>query len=929
MKTLFNSSRHLRSPQSYSYGAVLPCSKKPSYQKCLDTAGRLKNMKRFLHSRDGAGKGAALMITLAFVTLLTGLALVYLTRATTDRQLAHASYNDGSSDLLARSALDIVVNDFKQEILNAGAVTRSNIQPQRSGADPAIPNLIRRSVRNDGILSPPGISSWASAASSGPVDSTNVKRGEVTSARWNGHYFVPRFTTRDDVVDSTPISNFTAPDWVLMTRNGPVAFSGWNNSLKDPSSTNTNYVVGRYAFAVYDEGGLLDMNLAGYPGWPNNPPCSVIPAPTPWLVNVGRKGTMALADLTALGSTSAPLQAQVDQIVGWRNYAMTQRTVTNFFPTGIPGFATDDCTKADFYGSYLLYFGDPPFTIESLADKLGASIYPFTSAAANVWNGRTDQALTSRQQLLRLRSSLGFSQNVLQYMGTFSRERNQPAPDWPNLNGTLSEGRFNMNNLGLLVPNPCDPTVQTCAPSNGKKKGWQTGKNRNHLSGTVPEIVELFGLFWVKAGIIDTNYKTPGHWTYVDHTGPNPPGQPDPNPHSIICFRGANQQEDFFQILHYALNVARPSGADRCAGHGQQPRTFGIGASLIDQYDSGGDCLAYSPGSWAGTGCDLDPDVVTHNGNNVKYATHTTVIRYGQGPGQSSFAFGMEPNYSTIVGSDGYINGDCPAGQTGGGCSGAPHRPCVGDNQFPCAPPNEPPAPTPAASTQVISHAFSNVGEFGYGIDTSATGGPTPLPTLDFSSPSFPDAPVLDFFCYNPISSAYPRAGIVNLYTRNAPVLAAILAGTLKTNAAANQNPPSPVISGTPAASSEAMTAATRIVTEAQKVLAGNPDYGSVTQTDLTRAIAARLAAAAAQHLPGTGNLTEQEQAVARALAEMGQTRTWNLFIDVIAQTGHYGPNAQNLTDFISEGEKRYWLHIALNRDDGTVLGTQLEEVAE
>ena len=51
--------------------------------------------------------------------------------------------------------------------------------------------------------------------------------------------------------------------------------------------------------------------------------------------------------------------------------------------------------------------------------------------------------------------------------------------------------------------------------------------------------------------------------------------------------------------------------------------------------------------------------------------------------------------------------------------------------------------------------------------------------------------------------------------------------------------------------------------------------------------------------------------------------------IDVIAQTGHYGPNAQTLTDFISEGEKRYWLHIALDRDNGTVLGTQLEEVIE
>jgi hypothetical protein len=316
--------------------------------------------------------------------------------------------------------------------------------------------------------------------------------------------------------------------------------------------------------------------------------------------------------------------------------------------------------------------------------------------------------------------------------------------------------------------------------------------------------------------------------------------------------------------------------------------------------------------------------VVTHNGNNAKYATHTTVIRYGQGNGQNSFAYGMEPNYGNDgTNGDDLWSGDCSHNQSGS----YPHRPCL--------------APTPAASTQVISHAFSNSGEFGYGIDTSPTGVSNNLPTLDFSPPNFPDAPVLDFFSYNPISSAYPRAGIVNLYTRNAPVLAAILAGTLKIDAAANANPPSPVISGTPAATSAAMTAATRIVTEAQKVLAGNPDYGTVTPTDMTRAIAARLAAAAAQHLPGTGNLNEQEQAVSRALAEVGQTRTWNLLIDVIAQTGRYKPNSDlSGSNFVVEGEKRYWLHISLGRDlkinlDGTqtstvdVLGTQLEEVVE
>jgi hypothetical protein len=876
-------------------------------------------MNDFLRSRDGASKGAALMIVLALVVLVTGLALAYFSRTTTDRQLAQSSYNDTSADLLARSALDIVVGDFKQALLDPanGTITRTNIQPSPypipTPAD--IPNLIRFSSRN------------AAASRASNVSSTDASADGrfISLARWNSHYLVPRGNPGSNAVDSSPVPSFTAPDWVLLTAQGPA------------QAPTPNTVIGRYAFAVYDEGGLLDMNLAGYPGWSGNPSAACSPTPTPWLVNVGRKGTVAFADLTALG-TYAPPPSQVDNIIAWRNYAMTRRTGGSF---GNFDYSTEtDCAKQDFYGSYLLYFGDPPFTIESLLDKLAASLYPFTSAANYVSSaGLTDQALMTRQQLLKLRSSLGFSQNVLQYMGTFSRERNRPAPDWPNLSGHLSDGRFNLNNLALVVPNPDD-----CNTVHGKKKGWQTGKNRNHICGTPTEIIELFGLFWVKADVIDTNYKTPGHWRYIYHTGPNPPGDPNPNYNSIICWdpnanRNQARQVDFFQLLNYVLNVGR-GRTDHCGGTlDTQPRTFGIGASLIDQYDSGADCRTLPPGSWAGTGCDLDSHVVTHNGGNVKYATHTTAIEYGQGNGSGAFGFGMEPGYSTTVGSDGYINGDCPAGQTGGGCSGATHRPCVGDNQFPCAQ-NEPPAPTPAAATQVISHAFSNVGELGYGVDTSATG----VPTVDFSPPNFPDAPMLDFFSYNPISSAYPRAGIVNLYTRNEPVIAAMLSSAWKTDAASASPTPAASPSGR-VSTSEALTAAHAIVTEAQKVLAGNPDYGSVTQTDLTRAIAARLSAAAAgRH---SGNLAEQEQDVARALAEMGQTRTWNLFIDVIAQTGKYKPNSLNLTgsNFIVEGEKRYWLHIALGRDlvqsDGTpcppggsgcqvdVLGSQLEEVLE
>ena len=109
-------------------------------------------MKNFLRSRDGASKGAALLIALALVVLLAGLALAYFSRTTTDRQLAQSSYNYTSADLLARSALDIVTSDFKQELLNPAAspVTRTNIQPTAYTPAPQvvstpIPNLIRQS----------------------------------------------------------------------------------------------------------------------------------------------------------------------------------------------------------------------------------------------------------------------------------------------------------------------------------------------------------------------------------------------------------------------------------------------------------------------------------------------------------------------------------------------------------------------------------------------------------------------------------------------------------------------------------------------------------------------------------------------------------------------------------------------------------------
>src|SRR4029077_9545024 len=89
---------------------------------------------------------AALLIVLTFLVLLAGMTVAYLYRTGSDRQVAHMSFNDAKSDQLARTALDIVVSDFKQEIATDGIPpTTSNIGPQRSpspaaGSTPAIAN---------------------------------------------------------------------------------------------------------------------------------------------------------------------------------------------------------------------------------------------------------------------------------------------------------------------------------------------------------------------------------------------------------------------------------------------------------------------------------------------------------------------------------------------------------------------------------------------------------------------------------------------------------------------------------------------------------------------------------------------------------------------------------------------------------------------
>lgn len=461
-------------------------------------------------------RSTALVITLAFITLLSGLLVAFLVRAGLDRQLAQLDFRDTQSDLLARSALNIIIADFRNEIAGSIVVTPTNIQPLRWGT-PAqgttpFPNLIRRSVRGD----PTG---RTSILNSGPAPSANLRHGDIASARWNSHYLLPRASSLGN--DSTPVSNFSAPDWILFTSQGP-----------DPDPT-PSAVLGRFAYAVYDEGGLLDINISGFPYHVTSSP-SPAPAPTPGLLlsDIGRKGSIAFADLRALPTTASGslLSATgINAIVGWRNYATVRPSST------FPNFIFDWPSIVGGTGTRFTnhFCGNPPI----------GTTRDFRFVSTNVYLNRTDQAFVDRAELIKLQAEIGFGAGALQHLGTFSREKN--APTWKAGSATITQ-RFFIGNLNLVRPNP--PAADRA------------------------DIQRYFGLRWVDGapGTISPPVPSiPGHWQYIGTSGTT----------LLDRIPGFMTNADFFQLLNYSMNRTNDDDPDHIL------TTLSLGAALIDQYD--------------------------------------------------------------------------------------------------------------------------------------------------------------------------------------------------------------------------------------------------------------------------------------------------------------------------------------------------------
>src|SRR6266581_4316338 len=103
----------------------------------------MDSLPKRVSSREQA---AALIIVLALVVLVTGLVVAYFSRATSDRPVAHSSFNQSKVDQLAQSAMDNVIGDVRQEI------THGSVNPAPTFGPTASPSNLYVPTTNSNIL---------------------------------------------------------------------------------------------------------------------------------------------------------------------------------------------------------------------------------------------------------------------------------------------------------------------------------------------------------------------------------------------------------------------------------------------------------------------------------------------------------------------------------------------------------------------------------------------------------------------------------------------------------------------------------------------------------------------------------------------------------------------------------------------------------
>ena len=214
----------------------------------------------------------------------------------------------------------------------------------------------------------------------------------------------------------------------------------------------------------------------------------------------------------------------------------------------------------------------------------------------------------------------------------------------------------------------------------------------------------------------------------------------------------------------------------------------------------------------------------------------------------------------------------------------------------------------------ILNRPFRSVAELGY------TFRDVPYKSIDFSSAESGDGALLDLFSIRDEPAV--SAGQVDLNAMPVSAVTAILSNTLKMEI--NDPVQSTNFISSTSVLPEAKTCANALAT----ALNSSPLQN---RSDLVRVLDPIITSTLIPLSVNSNNYRNKAYAEApiRALSGVANTRTWNLLIDVIAQSGNMSPTAATLNDFIVQGERRYWLHIAIDRYTGKIIDQQLETVYE
>ncbi|MDE1171474.1 MAG: hypothetical protein PW734_09750 [Verrucomicrobium sp.] len=196
----------------------------------------------------------------------------------------------------------------------------------------------------------------------------------------------------------------------------------------------------------------------------------------------------------------------------------------------------------------------------------------------------------------------------------------------------------------------------------------------------------------------------------------------------------------------------------------------------------------------------------------------------------------------------------------------------------------------------ILNRPFRSVAELGYVFRD------TPWKTIDFFESQSADLGLLDVFC---VEDNYASPGKVNPNAASLAVLQSLIQGSALNSAAF-------ALGGGD------------VDTGVAQALAASLTNGPSLRSD--QDVVKRFLSST--EYTGVQNKIQRE-AYARGLIGQTDTRTWNFLIDVIAQAGRYPVTARDLSQFLTTGERRYWVHVAIDRETGRVVDLSFEPVVE